>query len=108
MANYPVPDPHSQSKRIEFELRKHYPQPQHDPEKPPPKDLGDGYIILFMFIGLIAGAILGVFLSFRISLLSLILGLIVSAVDGGIIGTLFGKAVKSFTLLHISINPNLP
>ena len=73
-------------KRVERELEKQY--GPHSPEKPPPKEPGDQYILW----GSIGGAVLGAALGF---VLGVLVGLVVGSVIGGMAGALVGNQVKT-------------
>ena len=80
-------------RRIELELRNEY-GGKNDPERPPGKEPGDGFILLGLIIGVIVGGILGGAVGFYLDFLSDVLGLIGGIIIGGIVGTLMGDKMK--------------
>jgi hypothetical protein len=83
-----------ETKALEMELKLR--NRKKDPELPPEKEPGDGYILLGTIIGLIAGGLLG-FLLLASGLFSPAFGLFAivgGGILGGILGSLGGNAVK--------------
>ncbi len=82
-------------RRLEMELQQIH--GVKDPDKPPHRQLGDGWIVLGMFAGAAAGAAVGGALTYWSGMLSVPLGLITGAVAGALLGTLAGDRIKRVT-----------
>ncbi len=68
-----------------------------DPDKPPRRQLGDGWIVLGLFAGAALGALVGGGLSYWPGISTFSIGLITGAVIGALLGVLAGDRIKKIT-----------
>jgi hypothetical protein len=82
--------------QVRSELERAY-GPEHDPDKPPPPEPGEKYIMLGTTIGIILGGVLGGIISFVINwhFVAIILSIIGGIVIGGILGVFIGNSIKT-------------
>lgn len=92
-----IPDPNLQNKQIAMKLEDDLKHSGNDPEIPPPKEPGDGFVILGAVIGFIIGGIIGAFIN---SFLHYILFFLILAgvFVGSLIGTFSGSRLKKHML----------
>ncbi|MFH1381743.1 MAG: hypothetical protein ABIH70_02505 [Chloroflexota bacterium] len=77
----------------ELEAQRQY-GTKRDPERPPPREPGDGYIIFGLVVGAIAGIALGAAIALYFDFLSNVIGLVSGGIAGGVIGTIIGGEIK--------------
>lgn len=75
----------------DFDLQRQC-EPQHDPEKPPPRQRGDRYYSLGALIGSIIGGVLSQFGGL------LVFDIIAGVVIGGIVGLILGSLLRKHIL----------
>jgi hypothetical protein len=82
-------------RQVQLELERQY-GPEHDPDKPPPMERGDKYIMIGTTIGVILGGGLGGFLGsfYNLHLLTVIFCVFGGIVVGGLLGAIIGIIIK--------------
>jgi len=82
-------------RRLEMELQQA--SGARDPDKPPRREIGDGWIALGLLIGAAAGAAIGGGLSYWFEVASFSIGLVTGAVAGAFLGVFAGDRIKKIT-----------
>jgi hypothetical protein len=69
-------------------------RPDNDPEKPPPREPGDKWILIAVVAGAAGCGILGVVVAILFGFATIFINLSVGVIGGGIIGALIGDLIK--------------
>lgn len=88
-----IPNPDYNTRQAGWAMKDQFKQPENDPERPPPKEPGDGFVIAGAVIGFFIGGVLGYFIN---SLLHYIVVFIILAgvFIGSLVGTYIGYRFK--------------
>jgi len=84
-----------EKRRVDWELERQY-EPKSDPEKPPPREHRDRYILIGAVVGIIVGGILGCILSLFVGFV--VTDCIVGILAGGIAGVITGSTIRTHML----------
>ena len=92
---YYINYPFQHEREMHWELERQY-GPQRDPDKPPPRERGDKFIIIYSTIGVILGGIIGgvIGVVFSLHFFAVVLSVIGGVVIGGILGVIIGTRIK--------------
>jgi hypothetical protein len=69
-------------------------RPKHDPDKPPPIEPGDIYVVLGMAIGLVVLGSIGFLISILMGMSNPFVSIAAGVIIGGIAGSTFGEWLK--------------
>jgi hypothetical protein len=92
-------NPIQHEREVQWELEKQY-GPEHDPDKLPPPEPGDKYIMLGTTIGIILGGVLGGILGsfYSLPVITVIFCVFGGIVFGGLLGAIIGIVIKKHIL----------
>ena len=86
--------------RTRFQLENEFVfRPKHDPDKPPPRQPGDIYVVVAMVAGAVIGGSTGLFISYVTGRFPFF-GIAAGAVVGGIAGSFIGDWWKKKVIQH--------